>query len=297
MWPTRLAHSEEGIEVATSGEVRRPVVAGQFYEGTAQRLRQQIEECYLGRLGPGELPEVRDEGPRRVLGLVSPHAGYMYSGGTAAYAFAHLAADGVPETVVIIGPSHAMPSYAPAAIQSRGAWATPLGESPIDQEVAGAILEAWPDLADGMQYFSAEHSLEVQLPFLQHLYGDRVSIVPIMIMDSTKDVARRLGAALAQGLDGRNAVIVASTDLSHDFPREQAERADKQLIERMLEWDADGLIEMGPRLRMCGYAPVGAMLHATRALGATQARMLAYSHSGMIVGFRVVGYVAVAVER
>jgi len=283
--------------VGGADDVRMPVVAGQFYEGTAEGLRRQIEECYLGRLGPGELPQVREDGPRRIVGLVAPHAGYMYSGGTAAYAYGHLAEDGVPETVVIIGPSHAMPPYAPAAIQSRGAWLTPLGESPIDAEIASAITSAWPDIVDGMRYFSAEHSLEVQLPFLQYLYGESLKIVPIMIMDSTKETARRLGQVLGQVLQGRNAVIVASTDLSHDFPREQAERADKELIGRMLDWDPDGLVELGPRLRMCGYAPVAAMLHAAKALGATEAKMLAYSHSGMIVGFRVVGYVAVSVER
>ncbi|MCD6352063.1 MAG: AmmeMemoRadiSam system protein B [Armatimonadetes bacterium] len=278
-------------------EIRRPVVAGQFYDGRPEGLRQQIEQCYLGPFGPGQLPQVNPDGPRRVVGLVVPHAGYPFSGGTASQAFYHLAQDGRPDVAVILGPNHALPAFAPAAVQASGGWATPLGVSPIEEDIAAALRQAWPELAEGMQYFSAEHSLEVELPFLQHLYGEELPIVPVIVLESTKNVAHRLGDALAQALAGRNAVIVASTDLSHDFPRPQAEAADQQLIERILAWDADGLVDLAPRLRMCGYAPVAAMLLAARALGATQAKQLAYSHSGMILSGRVVGYTAIAVER
>ncbi len=285
--------------MAREGGIRRPVVAGQFYEGTAERLRRQIEECYTSRFGPGRLPEVRSDGPRRVVGLVAPHAGYMYSGGTAAHAFARLAADGVPAVAVLIGPNHAIPPYAPAAVQTSGSWLTPLGESPIDEEVATAVAEAWPDMAVGGEYFSAEHSLEVELPFLQHLYGPELRIVPVIMLEPSPPLEhpRRVGEALARALEGRNAVIVASTDLSHDLPREQAERTDAELIQLMLDWKTDALVRIGPSRRMCGYAAVAAMLHAARLLGATTVEKLAYSHSGMIVGHRVVGYAALAVLR
>ncbi len=280
--------------------VRMPAVAGQFYSGSPTGLLRQIEECYLSPLGPGELPVVRKDGPRRVIGLVSPHAGYMYSGPTAAHGFYYLAQDGVPDVVVIIGPCHQLVAFAPAAIQTTGSWATPLGHAIIDDEVATAIAEGWDEFGIGARYFAAEHSLEVQVPFLQHLYGDDLRIVPVMIVDQNRRTAMAIGGAVAAALAGRNAVIVASTDLNHYVPASRAEQLDKPLIERMVALDPDGLMELArdPRMSMCGYGAVAAMLYAALELGATRGKMLHYSHSGMVAPMGdVVGYVSVAVER
>jgi AmmeMemoRadiSam system protein B len=285
--------------MAQEGELRRPVVAGQFYSGTRDGLIREIEQCYVGRLGPGEVPSVREDGPRRVIGLVSPHAGYMFSGGTAAHGFAHLASDGVPERVVIIGPCHRLATTAAVAIQTRGAWVTPLGHALIDQEIAAAIADAWSEFSTGAHHFAAEHSLEVQIPFLQHLYGDRLRIVPIMIAQQTASVARELGSVLSRVLEGRDAVIVASTDLSHYVAPGEAERLDKSIVERILALDPEGLMSLAtqPRMTMCGYGAVAAMLHAVMD-HTPRATMLAYSHSGMVHPMsEVVGYVSIVVER
>lgn len=286
--------------MANAGEVRRPVVAGQFYEGTREALLKQIEECYLGKLGPGALPQVNAQGPRRVLGLVSPHAGYMFSGPTAAHGFAHLAADGLPEHVVILGPCHRPVSHARVAIQTNGAWLTPLGEAVVDADLAEALAGTWDEFALGAYHFAAEHSLEVQVPFLQHIFGDRLRIVPIMILEQSARLVRDLGAALSRALSGRDAVIVASTDLSHYVSPQAAQRLDNSLIERMVALDPEGLMDLalGPSMSTCGYGPVAAMLHACSAAGASEAKVLAYSHSGMVYpAAEVVGYVSIAVRR
>ena len=290
----------EAMEMARHEPVRMPAVAGQFYSGSPTGLLREIEQCYLSPLGPGELPEVRPDGPRRLVGLVSPHAGYMYSGPTAAHGYYYMAQDGVPDVVVIIGPCHQLTALVPAAVQTTGSWATPLGHAIIDDHTATVVAEAWEEFGIGERYFAAEHSLEVQVPFLQHLYGDALRIVPVMIVDQNRRTARAVGAAVAEAIAGRNAVIVASTDLNHYVPASRAEQLDKPLIERIVALDPDGLIELArdPRMSMCGYGAVAAMLYAAIELGASRGKMLAYSHSGMVAPMPdVVGYVSAAIEK
>lgn len=286
--------------MAERGAVRKPAVAGQFYPGNRDALLRDIEKCYRGGLGPGALPEVNPQGPRRLVGLVSPHAGYVFSGQTAARGFAFMAQDGAPDTVVIIGPSHQLVGRVPAALQTEGAWETPLGLTPIDAEVAAAVAAGWDGIAVGADFFWAEHSLEVQLPFLQHLYGEGLKIVPIMMVDQSTSTARAVGAAVGQALAGRNAAIVASTDLSHYVPPSAAAQQDQALIARITALDPDGLVALArdPRMSMCGYGAVAAMLHAALLLGAKDAKVLGYSHSGMVQPMpEVVGYVSIAVLK
>jgi len=286
--------------MAGRGAVRRPAVAGQFYPGNREALLRDIEKCYQGRLGPGVVPAVNEEGPRRLVGLVSPHAGYMFSGQTAARGFAFMAQDGVPDTVVIIGPSHQLVTRASAAVQTEGAWETPLGLTSIDAEVAAGVAAACEGIAVGADFFWAEHSLEVQLPFLQHLYGENLKIVPVMMIDQSAATARAVGQAVGQALVGRNAVIVASTDLSHYVSPDAAAQQDQLLIGQITALDPDGLVALArqPRMSMCGYGAVAAMLHAARLLGASRADVLGYSHSGMVQPMpEVVGYVSIAVLK
>ena len=214
---------------------RRPAVAGQFYEGGSAALTAQIEAAYLDDRGPGALPEVSPQGPRRLLALVCPHAGYLYSAPVAAFAFAALARDGRPDTVVVVGPNHGRGSWV-SAIQTSGSWLTPLGEMRVDADLAGALARELPALDDDANAFRAEHSLEVQLPFLQHLYGDAVGFVPVMMLDQGWEAARALGEALGRVLAGRNAVIVASTDMTHQEPRATASAQDKLLASVSRRW-------------------------------------------------------------
>ena len=276
---------------------RRPAVAGMFYEGRREALVRQIEACYLDGAGPGILPTVNEGGPRKIIGLVSPHAGYIYSGPAAAHGMAALARDGRPDVFVIIGPNHR--SFADA-IQTEGSWATPLGNSPVASAVAGKVMELCPFLEDGADAFAGEHSLEVQLPFLQHLYGIDVQIVPIMMRDQGVEAARRIGTAVREAIAGADAVIVASTDMTHQEPAQVAARQDKILIERMEALDPEGMLRERERrgITMCGYGPVAAMMFAALDLGATSAETLAYTNSGE-VGPRseVVGYLSLVVSR
>lgn len=279
--------------------VRQPAVAGQFYRASREALLRELEQAYTDARGPGALPIVNPDGPRRLLGLVSPHAGYMFSGAIAAYGFSALAADGIPDTFVLIGPNHRWGRWQPA-IQTSGSWLTPLGEAPIDEPLAEALAAALPEFSTNASLFEGEHSLEVQLPFLQHLYGEDFRFVPIMMLQQDQAEAAAIAAALEQVLTGRNGVILASTDMTHQEPRAIASAQDKLLIERILALDPDGLLlEQSKRdITMCGYGPTAAMLMATKALGATRAEVLRYGDSGEVhPATGVVGYLSAAVYR
>ncbi|MEN6401430.1 MAG: AmmeMemoRadiSam system protein B [Armatimonadia bacterium] len=278
---------------------RRPAVAGQFYEGSRERLLAEIEDVYTDSHGPGEVPAVAEDGPRRLLGLVCPHAGYIYSGPIAAYAYAELARDGRPEAFVIIGPNHGRGSWT-SAVQTAGGWLTPLGEALVHEELAGAIAAELPGFSTGAEAFRAEHSIEVQLPFLQHLYGGGVKFVPVMMLEQEAAAAREVGMALGKALAGRNVVIIASTDMTHQEPRQVATAQDGLLAEKIVAMDAEGLlVERDKRdITMCGYGATAAMLIAAQMLGATEARLLRYGDSGEVAVMpTVVGYLAAAVYR
>ncbi len=279
--------------------VRPPAVAGQFYSGTTEGLIEEIEGCYRHRLGPGELPQVNEAGPRQIVGLVSPHAGYTYSGPTAARGFYELGRDGRPDVVIIIGPTHRPMTFG-ALIQTAGAWATPLGQTRIDSPTAAALVEACPVLSEATRELEYEHSLEVQLPFLQHLYGERLDIVPVMMLDQDWETARDIGAAIAEACQERDVVIVASTDMTHQEPPEVAREQDMRLVAHMEELDVQGLLRTRAQygITMCGYGPTAAMLVAAKALGAQQGKLLSYTNSGDIYPApTVVGYACLKVTR
>ncbi len=276
-----------------------PAVAGTFYPSHAGALREQLTAAYCHPLGPGQVPAVNPAGERRIVALVVPHAGYVYSGPVAAHAYAALAADGVPEVAVIVGPNHY--GYGPdVAISTADGWQTPLGTLPIARDVAQALAAALPWPTQGETAHTREHSLEVQLPFLQGLYGDAVAIVPIALADQTLAVAETLGRALATVLAGRNAVIIASTDLTHYEPHAVAVAQDRSALDAMRELAAERLLAMAfRRASICGPGAVAATLIACRALGAEQAVVLKYATSGDVAGDyrQVVGYAALAFRR
>ncbi len=277
------------------GFVREPVVAGQFYEADPIALRGEIENCFMSSRGPGSLPRVNPDGPRRIVGMASPHAGYVFSGASAASGFSRLADDGIPSVVIIIGPSHRVGS---AAIQTSGAWRTPLGDVEILDSLAEQIADMLPDYRRGPQWFGQEHSLEVQLPFLQYLYGESVSIVPIMMLRQGEHDARVLADAVCSCAADMDAVIIASTDMSHQQPEEIARVEDGLLLDRMVAFDPVGLIRTRPDITMCGRGPVAAMLMAAKRLGGETVEKVSYSHSGEVIAASgVVGYASLIVSR
>ncbi len=282
--------------------IRRPAVAGAFYAADPTQLRAQIEGAYVHRLGPGALPGATAERRRLLKGLVVPHAGYLYSAPTAAHAYAALARDGLPQLAVVIGPNHT--GLGASASISPDYYRTPLGDPPIAADVARDLVEGpGPHLCcfDRDAHLQ-EHSVEVQVPFLQHLgalLGDEVAIVPIVLRAQERRSAVRLGQEVAHALEGSDAIVIASTDFCHYLPKEEAVRRDRFALERIACLDVDGLYASLAEhdISMCGYGPTAATMTATKLMGASSAQRLAYSTSGDIVEMdEVVGYGAFAIR-
>jgi len=281
-------------------KVRRPAQAGTFYAGSAQSLRAQIEGCFRHELGPGALPKVVKKSPQNIVGLVSPHAGYMYSGPVAAHGYHHLAEDGKPDVAVLFGPNHTGSGSA-LAMMREGFWRTPLGDVEIDSSTASSILSASSIIDVDESAHAFEHSIEVQLPFLQFLYGSEFKFVPICFLMQDMQSSREVGLAVAKALEGKNAVVIASTDMTHYEPQRTAEKKDKAAIEAVLKLDEEQLFSTieAYNISMCGYGPTIAAVTAAKALHAKKAELLCYKTSGDIVGdySAVVGYASIAFTR
>lgn len=278
--------------------MRKPAVAGSFYPGSLTSLQRQIEECFKHPLGPGALPGEGQLVEQRILGLVSPHAGYIYSGPVAANGFSRVAAGKRPRTVVILGPNH-RGLGAEVAVGRERTWQTPLGAVEVDVDVGEAVVSAgrWVECDDLAH--SMEHSLEVQLPFLQYIYGAELRIVPIVMLRQDLDVARDLGQAIAAALSGKEGLIIASSDFSHYESQASAGRKDRMALDAILDLDPARLeyTVNSHNITMCGPGPVMAMITACQELGARKATLLRYATSGDITGdySQVVGYASVIV--
>lgn len=266
--------------------LRAPAVAGQFYPGSKKALLVELERCIPTGL--------RTE---KALGLMAPHAGYVYSGATAGKTFARVA---VPDRVVVLAPNHTGMGN-PVAVWSSGAWDTPLGPVAVDAELAGALLKACPAAADDQVAHIREHSLEVELPFIQKM-NPAARILPVCLGTHSGKALRELGEALSSVIraSGSEALIVASSDMTHYETAAAAGVKDRKALERVLALDPEGLLDVVNRegITMCGAAPAAAMLWATKALGARSAELVEYTHSGAVSGddSQVVGYAGVVVR-
>src|SRR5713226_3168949 len=250
--------------------MRYPAVAGAFYERSRDALLRQIRECYTSPLGPGRPPEVR-AGARRLVGLVVPHAGYVYSGPVAAHSYAALAADGWPASFVILGPNH-HGQGAPLALTDHD-WQTPLGIAAIDKDLHHALSK--PPLEDDILAHRDEHSIEVQLPFLLHL-SEAVRFVPICMAFQGFELAAEVGELVARTVKGKDVLLIASSDFTHvgsqyfQLPPQGltapafAKEQDAKAIEPILALDPKHFAAKVAQdaISMCGYGPVIAMLTA-----------------------------------
>lgn len=279
--------------------VRRPCQAGSFYAATAETLKRQIEKCFTHRLGPGKTP-ITQEGPRNIIGLVCPHAGYMYSGPMAAHSYYNLAADGKPDVIVIFGPNHRGQGSG-LAIMKEGIWRTPLGDVQIDEETANLILCKSKIIDIDELAHTYEHSIEVQLPFLQYLYGSAFKFVPISFLMQDLESSCEVGQAVAEALHGKNGLIIASTDMTHYEPHETASKKDKKALSALEKLDEEEFYSIveSYHITTCGYGPVVALITAAKLLGATKGQILCYKTSGDVTGdySAVVGYASVAVTK
>jgi AmmeMemoRadiSam system protein B len=270
--------------------IRQPAVAGAFYEGTAERLRRQVASCFAANPAPAQ--------KESFIGAVVPHAGLMYSGHVAA-AFYAIAA--LPKRFVILCPNHTGAGHF-AAIQREGAWRTPFGDAAVDAPLAGALMERTPLLADDWRAHAREHSLEVQLPFLQHLLGNDFTFVPICLGAHRYDYAEAIGLAIADVVREQSEPvgILASSDLNHYEEQHITLRKDQLAIDEVMKRDPAELWRVVDEFEvsMCGFIPTTSMLVAANALGATNARLLKHATSGDVNGDyeHVVGYVSMLIS-
>ncbi len=275
--------------------IRKPAVAGYFYESVEDSLKEQIKWCYRSDLGPGRTPGKTGD-TRSIKGLIAPHAGYVYSGPVAAHAYLELAEDGLPETVVILCPNHTGMGSGLSTI-TEGSWLTPLGEVKIDTEFALQLLSDYPLMDDDPSAHVKEHSCEVQLPFLQEISPD-FKLVPICMMMQDLQTAGELGQAIAKTAHnlGRDIVVIASTDFTHYQPQQVAEAQDRKVLDHIQTLDEEGMVReiSQHNVTMCGYGPVTATMVASKNMGASEVQILKYATSGDTSGdySSVVGYAA-----
>jgi MEMO1 family protein len=263
---------------------RLPAVAGRFYPGDTAALRQMVEGFIGKSVGTA------------VIGLMAPHAGYIYSGAIAGQTFAQA---NIPARVVLLGPNHHGLGHR-RALAPAGDWLTPLGACRVDEALQQRILQECPAVAIDALAHRHEHSLEVQIPFIQ-VRDPAATIVPISLgvqpLSSLLDFGAALGRVLA---DTGGALLVASSDLTHYEGAAVARNKDCQALRHILELDAEGLYQTVHQdgISMCGVLPVVAMLAAARQLGASRGRLVRYGHSGEVTGdeSQVVGYAGVVLD-
>lgn len=266
--------------------IRKAVVAGQFYSGRQAALAADVKALLVSQVKKEE-----------ALAAVCPHAGYIYSGEVAGAVYARLQ---VPKVVIILCPNHTGLGR-PVALMAEGAWETPLGRVPISSALAKQILKESSLIEEDSAAHMGEHSLEVQLPFLQIMRED-FQLVPICLGGLSYASCEELGLGLARAISRfpEKVLLVASTDMTHYEPQEKAKRKDMKAIEKVLALDPQGLYETvkGEGISMCGYIPTTVALAAAKEVGATQAELVMYLTSGEVSGDyeQVVGYAGIIVK-
>jgi hypothetical protein len=271
--------------VPAMSQIREAAVAGQFYPGSGEELLREVQ----GFLGHG--------GKRvRALGVIAPHAGYMYSGAVAGAVYAHIEG---PQKVIVLCPNHTGLGE-PLSIMSEGFFRTPLGDVQIDSKLAEALKAGFPLLHEDATSQIREHAVEVQLPFLQAVQ-DKLTFVPITVGTGQIEVLTALGVVLAKVIAecGEPVLMVASSDMNHYEDDAETRVKDALAIEQVLALKPKGLFQTvrGQNISMCGYGPAVAMLTAALRLGASSAELVRYATSGDVSGDRkhVVGYAGIAV--
>ena len=268
-----------------SAIVREPAVAGRFYPANPERLRADIDSY---------LPS-GDKTP--AIACMVPHAGYMYSGQVAGAVFSRLE---IPASCIVLGPNHTGRGH-PLAITKEGAWRTPLGEIPIHSELAETLMREFPALSEDSAAHRLEHSIEVEIPFLQVCRPD-VKFVPITIGTGQLILLEQLGEAIANVMKNsrESVLIVASSDMNHYEDDATTRVKDRKAIEKILALDAPGLYEtvMNESISMCGFGPAVTMLTAARRLGAQKAELAQYATSADVSGDHniTVGYAGIVIR-
>lgn len=273
-------------------QTRSPAVAGSFYPAEAGELRQLISDSFLHPLGPGRLPPSQ-ETAAKLVAVVAPHAGYVYSGPVAAHSYLHVSSLRKPDLVIVVAPNHYGIGSGVSAYSS-GEWVTPLGRMKVDEVAAEELAKETGIVDFEPAAHSLEHSLEVQLPFLETLYGDSVPFLPVSISFQDFDTTKTLAEGVAKVARTRRSVLVASSDLTHYEPAEEAKRKDMALISDIVKMDVESFYSTLERLKVtaCGYGAISTIIQASKLLGFRRGELLKYASSGDTTGDKsqVVGY-------
>ena len=267
--------------------IRESIASGSFYPADPDELESQIAG-FMNNAGPLGLNNIK--------AIVSPHAGYIYSGQIAAYSFRQVA--GIKyDSIIIIAPSHAE-YFDYVSIYNGDAYETPIGPVKIDKDRVDTLAGSSPLIRKSAYGHRDEHSLEVQLPFLQVVFGKDISIVPVVIGNQSRKNIEELGRMAGELFSSDNILIVASTDLSHFHPYEAASGLDANVSGLIGSFDTDSLMEefITDKVEMCGGGPVLSAMIAARAMGADSSKIIKYANSGDVSGDRssVVGYLSAA---
>jgi len=275
-------------------DVRPSPIAGRWYEGNAKALARSVDD-FLDNAKP---PELDGE----VVGVIAPHAGHVYSGAVAGYAFSALR-DRQPDLVAVIAPMH-HPYYEPLITTSHEAYRTPLGDIPVDRDALtelDVVLKSEVGFGLSAVPHDPEHSLEIELPFLQRALKSDWKLLPVMVRAQDPQVSEGLGKALAQVLRGRNFALVASTDLSHFYSQAAALKFDRAMLDTIESFDPEAAfdLERAGKGFACGLGAVTAVLWAARGLGADRVKVLRHATSGDVTGdfSSVVGYGAAVILK
>jgi MEMO1 family protein len=271
-------------------DIRPSPIAGTWYEGNPKLLSSKIDQ-YLAN---ASLPELSGE----VIAIIAPHAGHQYSGQVAAYAFAALRGLN-PELVVVLSPYHALSQF-PLLTTKHQAYSTPLGNIEVDRS-ALTELGSRLDIPITPIANDPEHSLEIELPFLQRVFKHEFKLLPVMIRSQEPQTAQQLGEALGQLLKNKNAILVASTDLSHFYDQKTANLLDAEMLERFESFQPETIFEAEHASKgfACGRAAVASVLWASRILGGNKVEVVNYATSGDVTGdtSSVVGYGAAVITK
>ena len=280
--------------MATIAPVRPSPIAGTWYEGNPKALARAVDQ-YLDQ---AELPEL----PGEVIAIIAPHAGHIYSGPVAGYAFAAVRGRTV-DLVAVLSPMH-QPYYEPLLTTAHAAYSTPLGLVPVDTKT---IADLDSHLKESLGYrlapvaYDQEHSLEIELPFLQRALGADFKLLPVMVRAQSAKISKQLGAALAETLRGRNALLVASTDLSHFYTQKVAVSFDTEMLRRIESFSPEDVFcaEEEQKGYACGLGALTAVLWAAKNLGGDTVKVLRHATSGDVTGdySSVVGYGAAVIMK
>ncbi|MDK2897014.1 MAG: hypothetical protein PWP04_1134 [Candidatus Atribacteria bacterium] len=276
--------------------VRKPAVAGYFYPENPQDLRTMIQDLFASPLGPGgwegKIPYFE-----KITGVVSPHAGYLYSGAIACWSYSLVARAQAVETFVIIGPNHRGIGQR-VALSGDHAWLTPLGEVGVDQESTAFLSSEYPFFSIDSQAHQYEHSLEVQLPFLQFFVPYQFEILPICLIEQNLNLAISLAQALDELSRRKKIMLIASSDFSHYEPAEVAQKKDKLAISKILSLDLKGFFAVLQEkdISICGPGGIAALMGFHKLESTRFGELISYSHSGAVSGDlrQVVGYASLA---